>query len=58
MEMNLRAIRTESEYDAALEVVAALMDVAPGTSQGARFDVLVTLIEDYESRHWAITESE
>jgi HTH-type transcriptional regulator/antitoxin HigA len=30
------------------------MDAAPGTPRGERLDVLVTLIEAYEARHWAI----
>jgi HTH-type transcriptional regulator / antitoxin HigA len=30
------------------------MDALPGTPEGARLDVLVTLIEAYEARHWTI----
>ena len=30
------------------------MDAAPGTLRGERLDVLVTLIEAYEARHWAV----
>jgi HTH-type transcriptional regulator/antitoxin HigA len=54
MEISVRPIRTEADYDAALAEVDALMDAVPGTADGDRFDVLVTLIEAYEARHWAI----
>ena len=30
------------------------MDAEPGTSEGDRLDILVTLIEAYEARHWRI----
>ena len=54
MEISVRPIRTENDYDAALAEVDALMDAVPGTAEGDRLDVLVTLIEAYEARHWAI----
>jgi len=54
MEIRVRPIRTEADYDAALAEVDALMDATPGTAEGDRLDVLVTLIEAYEARHWAI----
>lgn len=54
MEIMIRPIRNEDDYDAALAEVAALMDAAQGTPEGERLDVLVTLIEAYEARHWAI----
>jgi len=54
MEISVRPIRTEADYDAALGEVDALMDAVPGTPEGDRLDVLVTLIEAYEARHWAI----
>jgi HTH-type transcriptional regulator/antitoxin HigA len=54
MEISVRPIRTEDDYDAVLAEVDALMDAVPGTAEGDRLDVLVTLIEAYEARHWAI----
>ena len=54
MEITVRAIHDEDDYDAALAEVDALMDAAPGTPEGERLDVLVTLIEAYEARHWAV----
>jgi HTH-type transcriptional regulator / antitoxin HigA len=54
MEISVRPIRTEEDYDAALAEVDGLMDAVPGTAEGDRLDVLVTLIEAYEAKHWAI----
>ncbi|HEX8211522.1 MAG TPA: helix-turn-helix domain-containing protein [Longimicrobium sp.] len=54
MEIMVRPIHTEEDYDATLALVATLMDAEPGTPEGDRLDVLVTLIEAYEARHWAI----
>jgi HTH-type transcriptional regulator/antitoxin HigA len=54
MEISVRPIRTEDDYDAALLEVDALMDALPDTPEGDRLDVLVTLVEAYEAKHWAI----
>jgi HTH-type transcriptional regulator/antitoxin HigA len=54
MEIKVRPIRGERDYEAALEEVEGLMDAAPGSRDGERLDVLVTLIEAYEARQWAI----
>ena len=52
--MNVKPIRTEADYDAALAEVEQLMDAKPGTRKGDRLDVLVTLLEAYEERHWRV----
>ena len=54
MELRIRPIHTEADYDAALAEVDSLMDAVPGTPEGDRLDVLVILIQAYESRHWPI----
>lgn len=54
MEITVRPIHTEGDYEAALAEVGEIMDAGPGTPEGDRLDVLVTLIEAYEARHWAI----
>lgn len=52
--MNIRPIRTKADHRAALEDVARLWKAKPGTPEGDRVDVLVTLIEAYEARHHPI----
>ena len=52
MPADVRPIRTEEDYEAALEDVAALWGSATGTPEGDRLDVLATLIDAYEARHY------
>ncbi len=44
-------LTSESAYLAALDELEDLMATDPDTPTGRRFDELVALIEDYESRH-------
>ena len=50
--MDIKPIRTKADYKAALKAVASLMGAKARTPQGDRLDVLVTLIEGYERRHF------
>jgi len=52
--MNVRPIRTEADYEAALAEVSALMDAVPGSAGEDRLDILATLVEAYEARHCPI----
>jgi len=54
--MEIRPIRTEEDYKAALGEVSAYFDnePTPGTAEGDRFEVLLTLVEAYESRRYPI----
>ncbi|WP_313077431.1 transcriptional regulator [Melaminivora sp.] len=56
--MQLRPIRTEADYQAALKMAEAFFDASqepdPDSEEGAVFDALLTLIEAYESKHHAI----
>lgn len=54
--MEIRPIRTEADYDAALREIAEYFEnePAPGTPEADRFDVLAALIGAYEDRHWPI----
>lgn len=54
--MDIKPIRTEADYKAALKEVAALMESDPalGTPDGDRLDVLVTLVQAFEARHYSI----
>jgi HTH-type transcriptional regulator/antitoxin HigA len=54
--MDIRPISSEADYDWALSEIKQYFDREPamGTPQAARFDVLATLIEAYEAKHWPI----
>lgn len=52
--MDIRPIRTKADYRRALKEVERLWEADPGTPDGDRVDVLTTLIEDYEARHFPI----
>jgi HTH-type transcriptional regulator/antitoxin HigA len=50
--MNIRPIKTKADYKAALKAVECLMDARANTPDGDRLDVLVTLVEAYERKHF------
>jgi len=54
--MNIRPIHTEDDYRTAMQEVSAYFDnePEPGTEEGDRFEVLLTLVEDYEARHFPV----
>jgi len=54
--MEIRPIKTEEDYKAALREVSAFFDnePAPGSAEGDRFEVLITLVEAYEAKHYPI----
>lgn len=52
MATDLKPIRTEADYEAALEEVERLWGAKSGTPDGDRLDVLATLIEVYEAKHY------
>lgn len=47
-------IRSERDYERALQDVEAVIGALPGTPDGDRFDVLATLVHAYECEHHAI----
>ena len=48
---NLKPIRTEADYQAALVVIERLWGARAGTSEGDRLDILATLVDAYENEH-------
>jgi len=54
--MKIRPIRTDDEYRAALKEVSSLFDnePEPGTADGDAFEVMITLIEAYEAKHFPV----
>ncbi|MEN3346938.1 MAG: HTH-type transcriptional regulator / antitoxin HigA [Bradyrhizobium sp.] len=55
--MEIRPIRTEADYVAAIAEVERLWDAEPGTDDGDKLDILATLVEKYENEHWPIDTS-
>jgi antitoxin component HigA of HigAB toxin-antitoxin module len=56
--MSIRPIRSESDYNAALERADHLFDAIPGTPEYDELDVLVTLIQAYERLHYPMGDPE
>jgi HTH-type transcriptional regulator/antitoxin HigA len=54
--MEIRPIKTDKDYKAALREVSAFFDnePVPGSVEGDRFEVLITLVEAYEAKHYPI----
>ncbi len=51
--ITVRPVRSEADYQMALaEIDQMLGQVQPGTPEGDRFDLLVTLVEAYEADHY------
>jgi HTH-type transcriptional regulator / antitoxin HigA len=50
--MEIKPIKTKADYRAALKEIEALMGAELNTPEGERLDVLVTLIEAYENKHY------
>jgi HTH-type transcriptional regulator/antitoxin HigA len=51
MAAEVKPIRTEADYEAALAEVERLWGAQLGTLEGDRLDVLATLIDAYEAEH-------
>lgn len=50
--MEIRPIRTQTDYRRALKEAEKVMNAKAGSPEGDRLDVLATLIEAYEARHY------
>ncbi|MBV1837072.1 type II toxin-antitoxin system HigA family antitoxin [Acetobacter estunensis] len=54
MTADLKPIRNEADYDAALDEVGRLWGAKSGTPDGDKLDVLATLIDAYEAKYHPI----
>lgn len=52
--MDIRPIKSEADYEATLKEIEGLMLAEADTPEGDRLDVLVTLVEAYERKHYPI----
>jgi len=54
--MPIRPIRTEDDYRAAMREISGFFDnePEPTTAEGDRFEILLTLAEAYEAKHFPV----
>lgn len=54
MLIELRPIHNKADYSATLAEIEHLFTARPGTVEGDRLEILVTLVEQYENQHFPI----
>jgi HTH-type transcriptional regulator/antitoxin HigA len=52
--MEIAPIKTEGDYRRALTEIEGLMRAEHNTAEGDRLDLLVTLVEAWERRHFSL----
>lgn len=52
--MDIKPIKTESDYNKALVEISLLMESELNTFEGDKLDILTTLVEAYEEKHYPI----
>ena len=52
--MEIKPIRTKTDHRAVLKEIETLMSARAGTPEGERLDILVTLVEAYEKKHYRL----
>lgn len=52
--MEIKPIKTEVDYKAAMKEIEQLWGASYGSPEGDKLDVLVTLVEAYEEKHYPI----
>jgi HTH-type transcriptional regulator/antitoxin HigA len=52
--MEVTPIKTKADYRGALREIERVMGARRGTPEGDRLDVLVTLVEAYEAKHYPL----
>ncbi|MGD0945968.1 MAG: transcriptional regulator [Candidatus Binatia bacterium] len=50
--MDIKPLKTKAAYRAALKEIESLMTARPNSPEGERLDVMVTLVEAYERKHF------
>ena len=54
--MDVRPIRTNRDYQAALKEIEALWEARSGTTEADRLEVLTLLVQAYEAEHYPIPD--
>ena len=55
--MEIKPIKSERDYRRALARIESLMDARPGSAEEDELDVLATLVEAYEEKHFQFPEA-
>jgi HTH-type transcriptional regulator/antitoxin HigA len=53
-DMNIKPVKTKKDYEAALKRIEKLFDAGTNTPEGDELEILVTLVESYEKKHFNI----
>ena len=53
----IKPIKTKADHRVALKEIEALMAARPGTPEGDRLDVLATLVEAWEKKHYPLSSA-
>jgi HTH-type transcriptional regulator/antitoxin HigA len=56
--MEIKPIKTESDYQSALIEIEKLFDAAYGSVDGDKLDILVTLVQSYEEKYFPIDSTD
>lgn len=54
MKVKIQPINTKEDYEKALVLIDRLWDAKADTEQGDMLDILVTLVEAYENKHFSM----
>ena len=52
--MEVKPIKTDADYRASLKEIESLMAARPDSPEGEKLDVLATLVEAYERKHYPL----
>lgn len=52
--MEIKPIKTDADYQAALKEIETLMMAKADSPEGEKLDVMVTLVEAYEAKHYPL----
>lgn len=52
--MKIKPIKSEQDYEKALERLETIFDATPNTNEGDEAEILSMLIENYENQHYPI----
>jgi len=54
--MNWKVIKTENEYDIAMERTFDIFNAEPGSPEDEELSLLLVLVKDYEDKHFQLPE--